>query len=134
MAESIEVGDVIPAPPDRVYQAWMDSNEHGWMTGGEARIEPTVGGRYTAWDGYIEGTTLEMEPFRRIVQAWRTSEFPADAPDSRLEVRFEDVGGSTQITLTHSGIPDGQGESYRGGWVDNYFEPMKTYFASLAAE
>jgi uncharacterized protein YndB with AHSA1/START domain len=133
MAESIKVGDVIPAPPGRVYQAWMDSDEHGWMTGGEARIDPKVGGRYTAWDGYIEGSTLEMEPFRRIVQAWRTSEFPADAPDSRLEVHFEDTGGGTQITLIHTGIPDGQGESYRQGWVDNYFVPMKAYFASLNA-
>jgi activator of HSP90 ATPase len=66
------------------------------------------------------------------VQAWRTSEFPANAPDSRLEVILDPAPGGTMLTLNHSNIPDGQGERYQHGWVENYFEPMREYFTSLA--
>lgn len=131
--EEFEVSDVIPAAPSRVYEAWLSSRDHCRMTGGAAEVNAILGARFTAWDGYIEGRNLVLEPSRRIVQAWRSSEFPSDSPDSMLELVFEPAGRHTRITLRHSNIPEGQGESYRSGWADHYFEPMKSYFASAAA-
>lgn len=129
MPDSFEISTVVPTTPQRVYAAWLSSDEHSAMTGGAAQIDPIVGGRFNAWDGYITGTTLELEPQRRIVQSWRTTEFPDDAPDSRLELALEAVAGGTKLTLKHSHIPTGQGASYESGWVENYFEPMKTHFS-----
>jgi uncharacterized protein YndB with AHSA1/START domain len=132
MSDSFEISTVLPAPPARVYAAWLSGAEHAAMTGGSAGgsadIDPRVGGAYSAWDGYITGTTLELEPDRRIVQAWRTVEFPADSPDSRLEIVLDPVDGGTRITLKHSDIPAGEGMGYETGWVENYFEPMQAYF------
>jgi hypothetical protein len=102
------------------------------MTGGAATIDPKVGGHYTAWDGYIRGVTLELERNRRIVQSWRSAEFPADAPDSRLEVLLDKAKSGATITLNHSDIPDGQGEMYLSGWAESYFVPMQAYFARRA--
>ena len=34
----------------------------------------------------------------------------------------------TRITLRHTDIPVGQGEMYREGWLEYYFEPMQQYF------
>ncbi len=130
MSDSFEISTVLPGTPKRIYDAWLNSEEHGAMTGGAAQIDPKVGGKHSAWDGYITGTTLEFEPRRRIVQAWRTAEFPPNSPDSRLEVLLEEVGGGTKLTLKHSSIPDGQGQDYESGWVENYFDPMRRYFAS----
>jgi len=98
------------------------------MTGSPAKVDGRVGGNFSAWDGYIFGRTLELEPNQRIVQAWRTSEFPEDAHDSHLEVLFEQVAGGTRVTFTHSDMPEDQVESYRQGWEDFYFKPMKQYF------
>jgi len=131
MSDSFEVSTVLPAPPARVYAAWLSSDEHTAMTGASAEIDPLIGGAHSAWDGYITGTTLELEPDRRIVQAWRTVEFPADSPDSRLEIVLDAVDGGTRLTLKHSAIPDGQGASYESGWVENYFEPMREYFSEV---
>lgn len=100
------------------------------MTGSAATGQAKVGARFTAWDSYIEGANVEMEPYRRIVQSWRTSEFPEGSPDSRLEVLLEEAKGGTKVTLVHTGIPEGQGEQYKQGWRDFYFKPMKIYFAS----
>jgi hypothetical protein len=43
-------------------------------------------------------------------------------------VIFREVPEGTKIMIVHTGIPDGQGEGYRQGWVDFYFTPMKHYF------
>jgi uncharacterized protein YndB with AHSA1/START domain len=129
MLEQIEVTTFLPAAPERIYEAWLDGAAHGAFTGAAATCEPWVGGKFTAWDGYITGTTVELAPNRRIVQTWRTTEFAAESPDSRLEVLLEEAKGGAVITLRHSGIPEGQGASYSDGWEQNYFVPMREYFA-----
>ena len=129
MQESIECSIILPVNTEQLYSAWLDTAAHTAFTGSSADIDPRLGGRFTAWDGYIEGVTLELEPYRRILQAWRTSEFPEGSSDSRLEILLEDAGhGQTRLRLLHSEIPAGQGESYLQGWEDYYFQPMLEYF------
>ncbi len=128
MTETIQCSTILTASPERIFKAWLDSQAHSAFTGSIAEIDPEIGGRFSAWDGYIEGTNLELEPFRRIVQAWRTTEFPENSPDSLLEVLLEAAEGGTRISLLHSQIPDGQGASYAQGWEQYYFEPMREYF------
>ncbi len=128
MTETIQVSAVIPASAERIYKAWLNSKEHGSFTGGSAEVDPRVGGEFTAWDGYIQGKTMELEPYSRIAQTWRTSDFPSGSADSRLEVLLEKAKGGTRITLVHTNIPDGQGKNYQQGWVEYYFEPMKKHF------
>ncbi|MSP63449.1 MAG: hypothetical protein EXR72_24515, partial [Myxococcales bacterium] len=129
MREAIRVSAVIPASPERIYAAWLSGEEHSAFTEALATVEPSVGGRYTAHDGYIEGTNLELEPGRRIVQSWKSSQFPEGHAESRLEVLLIPVEGGTEVVLIHSEIPEGQGEDYAKGWVEHYFEPMARYFA-----
>ena len=110
MSETIEVSRVIPARPERVFNAWLDASEHSLMTGGEAAtVNPD--GSFTAYDGYISGRTLDTAPHSRIVQTWRSTEFPDGAADSRLEVLLEPEGEGTKVTLKHSDLHGGQGES-----------------------
>ena len=132
MVEAIRVSAVLPAMSQRVYAAWLSGKEHSAFTSSKATVRAVAGGKHTAWDGYIWGKTLEMSPYTRIVQSWRTTEFPEDAEDSRLEVRLAPVKGGTRITLVHTNIPDGQGAQYREGWREHYFAPMKAYFAIRA--
>ncbi|MFT3709867.1 MAG: SRPBCC domain-containing protein [Archangium sp.] len=126
MAENISVSDIIPASPERVYTAWLDAQQHGAMTGSGATDE---GGRFTAWDGYISGRTVSAVPHSKIVQAWRTTEFPADATDSILTLHFAAEGEGTRLSITHENLPDGQGDSYAKGWDEFYFGPMKKHFS-----
>ena len=126
--ESITLWEIFPASPREIYEAWL-SSAHGKMVGSTATVDPRVGGAFTAWDGYIRGTTLELEPYRRIVQAWRTTEFSAASPDSRLELLLEQVEGGTRLTIRHTEIPEGKSASLEQGWIDHYYRPMKEYFA-----
>jgi uncharacterized protein YndB with AHSA1/START domain len=130
MTEAIEVSDVLPGDPHQIYRAWLDSETHSKFTGAQASIDARVGGQHAAWDGYIAGQILSLEPDQNIVQTWRTTEFPDESQDSRLEVRLSPAGNGTKVTIIHSEIPDGQGDKYRQGWIDNYFEPLKRYLES----
>ncbi len=129
MPESFQISTILPADPERIYNAWLDSAEHSQFTGGAAEIAPVAGGIFSAWDGYIKGTTLELTPYSRILQAWRAEDFPPEAGDSILELGLEEVPGGTRLTLTHSNLPDGQAEEFKQGWYDFYFTPMNAYFA-----
>lgn len=128
MSESIECSTLLPVEPAQLFDAWLDSAAHTAFTGSPASIEPFIGGRFTAWDGYITGETLALERPGRIVQAWRTSEFPDSAPASRLEVLIEPAREGARLTLVHSEIPDGQGDGYYTGWLDFYFAPMLAFY------
>jgi activator of HSP90 ATPase len=125
-----EVSDVVAAPPDVVYRAWISSEEHSAMTGSAAHVDPREGGDFDAWDGYIHGTTLTLEPFTRIVQTWRSANFTGEHADSAIEVLFENEGASTRVRVRHSNVPDDQLGYEDGGWQKSYFDPMKAYFAA----
>lgn len=128
MTESLTVSTVLNALPRDVFSAWIDSRAHSLFTNGAAVIDPVVGGDFSAWDGYITGKTLELHPFEKIVQSWRTTDFPPNSPDSHLTISFEEITGGTLITLNHVDIPEGQSAEYKQGWEDYYFSPMKEYF------
>lgn len=127
MSVSFELIDTIPAAPEAIYNVWLDSVGHATMTGSPAQASAIPGEPFSAWDGYISGTNLELDPGRRILQAWRTSGFPPEAPDSRLEILLAAHTGGTQVTIRHSALPEDSMQYYQG-WIDFYFNPMKAYF------
>ena len=127
MGIEFEVSDVIPASPQALYSAWLNSEEHSKMTGSLAAVSATVGEQFEAWDGYIQGKNLELEPSKRILQLWRTTEFEEPDEDSVLEIVFEEEGLGTKVTIRHSNLPE-HGMQYKQGWIDAYFIPMGKYF------
>ena len=119
---------VIPVSPEEVYDAFIDARKHSEFTGSKATCDPTVGGKFTAWDGYISGRNLELEKGKRIVQEWVTAEWPKGYPPSKLELTFRKVKGGTEVRMVHSRVPEEQADEYRQGWVDNYWDLLKDYF------
>ena len=115
------------ASAQEVYEAWLNSESHTEMTGGDAEIHNAVGASFTAWDGYIEGRNLALEANKRIVQSWRTSEFEEGDEDSQIEILLEESQGQTNLTLIHTKLSE-HGEQYINGWKEHYFAPMKAYF------
>lgn len=121
----------IPASPQEIYDAWLDSRAHSAMTGGAATVSARVGGAFTAWDGYISGKNLDLAPPARIVQSWRTTQFAGVDANSKITVTLAATRGGTTLTLAHVDVPDGQTSYEQGGWQTHYFEPMQKYFAGV---
>jgi len=128
MKESFQISETFQVSAKRLYDAWLDSNQHSEFTGSKAVIRPVTSSIFSAGNKYITGRNIKLQPYGRIVQSWRTTDFPPGAADSRLEILFEKANGGTRLTLIHSQIPGGQAEEYKKGWNDHYFTPMKKYF------
>ena len=123
-----ELIEMFPSSAEEIFDAWLSSEGHSLMTGSPAEVDGSIGGTFRAWDGYIWGKTLEKDRPHRFLQTWRTSEFPEESPDSRVEILLEKVNNGTKLTLRHSKIPEGQADGYKQGWMDFYFKPMREYF------
>ncbi|MDQ5870233.1 MAG: SRPBCC domain-containing protein [Thermoproteota archaeon] len=76
----------IAAKPVEVYDAYINGRKHSVFTGGKATCDPKVGGKFTAWDGYISGKNVELNKGRKIIQEWQTTEWPPRYPPSILEL------------------------------------------------
>lgn len=119
---------IVKASPKEVYEALIDPNKHSEFTGSKATGNPTIGTKFTAWDGYIQGKNLELVEGKKIVQNWVTTDWPQDFPPSRLELTFKELEDKTEITMVHSDVPITQEDDLRKGWIDFYWEPLKEYF------
>ena len=126
--EKIKMEITLPETPEKIYKAWLNSKSHSAFTGAKAKIQEKVNSNYSAWAGYITGKITALEENKKIVHAWRTSEFPADAKDSKLEISLKEVKGGTKLTLIQTDIPKGDKKKYTDGWHEFYFIPMKKYF------
>jgi activator of HSP90 ATPase len=119
---------IVQAEPEAVYDAFVDAKKHTAFTGSKATIEAKVGGKFTAWDGYISGKNLELEKGKRIVQEWINTDWPEGYPPSRLELTFKKVKSGTEISMVHSDVPADQADDLEEGWTEFYWKPIKEYF------
>mgnify|MGYP000859592440 CR=1 FL=1 len=118
----------IPATNENIYNAWLDSKQHSEMTNAPAVASSEIGAFFTAHDDYACGKNIELVPYSKIVQSWRTTEFSELEEDSIIEIILEDKGNHTLLTLTHSNLPPHG--TYEQGWKDFYFTPMIKYFST----
>lgn len=131
--KTINQTTILDCTPQAAYNAWMDSLQHGEMTGSSAKIDPKEGGKFSAWDGYIQGKTLELDPIKhKIVQVWRSDEqgWPKDY-FSKVTIEFlPHTTNQTKIVFKHSGVPQENVKDIEQGWNDFYWTPMQKYFSS----
>lgn len=129
MPKTIQQSVTFRATPHEVYEALMDSSKHANFTGAGASVSREVDGKFTAYDGAIEGTNVELTPDAWIVQSWR-----CDAPGwpkdhfSHLSITLEPVDGGTRLTLNHEDVPDPSYDECSAGWRTEYWDKMKQTF------
>ena len=128
LTKTIKVKEFIPAPPAEIYDALLDEHTHQKFTGAKATCERFVGGKFSAWNGYITGKNVKLESAQRIVQEWQTTEWPEGYGPSLLEVTFQPKGSGTEIHLTQSNVPATQAKFYKKGWAEFYWKPLRKYF------
>ena len=118
----------IPATPAELYDAFMDARKHSAFTGGKATCVPRVGGKISAWDGYITGKNLKLVEGRRIVQEWITTDWIDGYPPSTLDLTFTKIGSGTELKMVHSDVPATLAASFADGWKEHYWTHLKNYF------
>jgi len=119
----------VPAPPDRVFDAWLDPEMLARFMRPKqdepapgVDLDPRVGGRYEILMGPPEnadrhwGEYKEIARPERLVFTWNS---PHAAPDSLVTLTFKMVDGGTEVTLVHDRFPsEGSREGHRQGWTN----------------
>jgi len=129
MTRPIRQSVTLNASPEELYETFLDSKGHAAVTGAPARIDRKVGGRFTAFGRQLRGQTLLVDPKRLIVQAWRSSQWKAEDPDSILILRFSKAAQGGIVDLVHVNVPAHDHKGVSQGWRTYYWKPWKAYLA-----
>jgi uncharacterized protein YndB with AHSA1/START domain len=127
MTRTIRQTVTVAATPRRVYAALMDERKHAKFTGNPAKISRKEGGAFTCYGGYLEGFILELVPSRRIVQAWRSRNWPAGTYSIVTFALSRKAGGRTRLSFTQVGVPASDFREKTAGWRKAYWKPLRDY-------
>ncbi len=75
MPRTIHMAADLPAPPDELFDMYLDPDAHAAITGAPVSIGAKAGAKFLAFKGMIRGTILQVVPKRLIVQSWRAKHF-----------------------------------------------------------
>ena len=140
---TLQIRRTFAAPRERVYRAWTDAKQFAlWFyptaeyttiitqmdlrNGGAYKLEMHhKGGNVSK----LAGTYKEVKPPEKLVFTWRWQQENA-VPDTLVTVEFHDLGGSTEILLTHSNFTNAEDrDKHNEGWT-GCFTLLETHLAS----
>ena len=112
---TLEIKRTLQAPREKVFEAWTDPEKlNRWFAPSDdyevsAECNPRPGGSYriqmTHKDGNVHtvvGEYREVNAPEKLVFTWSWED--AGVQGSLVTVDFKDLGGSTEVTLTHTGF------------------------------
>jgi uncharacterized protein YndB with AHSA1/START domain len=121
---------VIPAEVAAVFAAWTDPAKMSKWCAPEGvecanvEVDLTVGGAYhlhmKSPDGEYNarGIYKKIDAPKGLSYTWRWDEKEHDCGETLVTVEFNDLGGSTEIVLTHEGFPNAEAkDGHNEGWT-----------------
>ena len=149
--ETLRLTHRFAAPREAVFRAWTSAEElAAWFgpTYASARkveVDLRVNGRYSIelhhQDGSIyplSGSYLEILPPERLVFTWTWGAGELAGIETLVTMEFAELGDTTELTLTHEGLPSETARDMHGqGWtacftsLDRIIEERATAVESL---
>jgi uncharacterized protein YndB with AHSA1/START domain len=139
---SLQLRRTFAAPRERVFRAWTDAREFAlWFhptaehTTVITRLDLKVGGNYSLEMHHksgnvhkLSGTYQQIKPPEKLAFTWRwDTDYPGQ--ETLVSLDFLDVGGATEIVLSHGQFPDAETrDKHNQGWL-GCFDQLKTYLA-----
>ncbi len=124
MFKTVRQKVTLKASPKKIYALLMDADKHSALIGAPVALESVVGGKLSAWDGAIKGINVELTPGKRIVQMWRSEDWP-EGHYSTATFELQPIDGGTQLVFTQTGVPASMYDDIVNGWKSFYWQPMK---------
>jgi uncharacterized protein YndB with AHSA1/START domain len=131
----------IDAPPERVFQAWIDPQQRLAWWGDDKTYRCTamdsdlrVGGKWHTQgkgmegkDFTVQGHYTRIEPPRVLGFTWNPSFYGTPIPETHVLIELTPTSSGTHVTVTHSGFVDAatreghdQGWTRVLGWLHGY--------------
>ncbi len=143
---SLRISRTLNAPRELVFQAWTEPDRlkqwwraHAGFSTPIAEVDLRVGGRYRLGmqppdkdaPYVVVGTYREIRPPEKLVYTWAWELNPSDGTsgagsgpaadlgtgETLVTVEFLNVGGKTEVVVTHEYFPDSHArDEHQGGW------------------
>ena len=126
MAKSIKQIVKFDAPTEVVYSLLMDSKKHSAFSEAPAKVSNKIGGKVSCYGGYIDAINVELNHGKKIIQAWRGSDWKA-GDWSLVIYSLKNKGKKTELIFEQHGIPDEQVKHINKGWHEHYWVKMNDY-------
>lgn len=143
---SLRITRLFDAPPQRVFDAWLDLEQFARWVGPRDHVEsvtpvehdPRVGGRYrvevhqrnipeAGCCKFIGGVYREITRFTRLVFTWGWNDDPTE---TLITVTFRPVGHQTEMTLVHERFDTtDRRDGHQHGWGGS-FDQLAALLAS----
>jgi activator of HSP90 ATPase len=132
MPRNVIIAASLSAPPDKLFDMYLDAEAHAAFTGFPVTIAARAGAPFRAFNDMLSGTIIHVAPKRLIVQTWRSANWPAAAVDSVLTLTFWSEKDGARIELVHVNVPAEDFAGVSQGWEKYYWTPWRAYLASHA--
>lgn len=130
MRSVIRQSVALPAKAERLFQMYVSPELHGAFTGMPVTISDSPGSPFSAFDGALSGSVLQVVKPSVVVQSWRSVSFYDSDPDSTLIMYFHDDGDEGLIELIHLDVPAQDYDGVTQGWEKYYWTPWRDYLES----
>ncbi|MEI6690238.1 MAG: SRPBCC domain-containing protein [bacterium] len=124
---------ILPCEPETAFHAWLDEKAHSAMVNADAHISPEIGGKFRLWGRTITGVTTGIDKESlSIDQDWHF-DWPGWSKEepSHVELSFDSHKNGCVLSFVQTSVPPKHLKELREGWEDNYWKPMKEYFAKV---
>jgi uncharacterized protein YndB with AHSA1/START domain len=122
------------APPERVFNAWLDPRQLSrWMGPRGVQAEATkldarVGGEYAITmhtpdqkNPRVGGIYKEIVRSTRLVFTWMWAHETDGMQETLVTLTFKPVGNGTEMTLEHTGFANAERrDSHNNGWTGSF--------------
>lgn len=125
MCKTIKQKVKFRAAPEVVYQFLTDSKRYASLTGEKASLGRKIGDAFSTRAGRVNGVVVDLEPGKRVVQAWRRKDFPVGAFSMAAFVLTATRDGGTELVLTHRGVPKLLIPDVERDWRECHWEALK---------
>ena len=129
MSRTIQLAARLPAPPDRLFDMYLDPTEHAAFTGAPVTISARPGAPFRAFNDVLTGSVLQVVPKRLIVQSWRSPHWGSSDLDSILVLTFLPEKDGGRIELVQVNVVDEDFAGVSQGWEKYYWTPWREYLA-----
>jgi len=135
MPKTIEQEITFSAPPEELFNIYMDSTKHSKAIGAKAVISKIVRGKISSHDGLHQGKKLPNYPGSNdsSILAW----FRLEEMRFRFDFDFnfyktkKGGRGNGQLNMVHANVPDDQYSGLKQGWNDFYWKPWEQYLNTV---
>lgn len=112
------------APIEQIFQALTDEQRVAVYTRAPAKVDPRPSGLFSLLGGSITGYYVDVTFPTQLTMQWRLASWPSQVHSSVVIMLAKEESAVTVLEFAQRGIPDGELERVRQGWMTNVFDPM----------